>query len=312
MIKSKAIEMRQLRHFVEIVSCSSFGRAAEKLHLTQPALSKSIRNLEQILEVKLMDRYGYGVEPTAYGRVLFEYASFMLSELDRAVDEIDHMRGHGTGLIRVGAGTSILQYFLPEAVKCFVDEGEADTVQMRQGLRDALLSLLRRGEIDLVVGSVNPLACPEDLVQEVILEDRLAIVASSSHALAGRAGVTLADLVDYQWVIPDTTEPEGDVLVQAFAKAGLPELQTVVRTGSSVFMATLLRDSNYLSYLPRALISEESRYGHLRPLDAPDLWESVHVGVTYRRNAVMLPATRRFITTLKRVGSGLAESSRAA
>ncbi|MEQ8433759.1 MAG: LysR family transcriptional regulator [Oceanicaulis sp.] len=309
MIKARAIELRQLRHFVEIVRCSSFGRAAEKLHLTQPALSKSIRNLEQTLEVRLMERHGHGIEPTPYGEVLFEYASFMLSELERAVEEIDHMRGRGEGLIRVGAGTSLLQYFLPETVKRFVADGEAETVQMRQGLRDALLPLLRRGEIDLVVGSVNPEACPDDLIQEVILEDRLAIVAAANHKLVGKPDVRLEDLVDYQWVIPDTSEPEGDRLVRAFKKAGLPKPQTVVRTGSSVFMASLLRDSEYLSYLPRALISEESRYGHLRALNAPDIWESVHVGVTFRKKSVMLPATRRFISTLKRVGASLAEAS---
>lgn len=287
--------------------CASFGRAAETLHITQPALSKSIRNLEQSLDVVLLERHSGGVVPTPYGKVLYDYASFVTTELNRAVDEIDHMRGKGQGVVRVGAGTSLLQYFLPEAVKAFAASGEVDTIQVRQGLREALLPLLRRGEVDIIVGSVNPEQCPSDLAFELLMTDDLCVVASADHPLAGRPQVAFEDMVDYKWIIPDVSEPEGNRLFRAFETRRLPPPQTAVRTGSSVFMASLLRDSQYLSYLPRALIHAHQDYRHLQPINTPAIWDTVHVGVTYRRKGIMLPTTRRFITQLKAVAQDMAD-----
>ena len=79
------MELRQLEHFDEIVRASSFGRAADKLNITQPALSKSIRNLERSLGCILLERHPAGVTATDYGRVFLDYATLVTSELDRAV-----------------------------------------------------------------------------------------------------------------------------------------------------------------------------------------------------------------------------------
>lgn len=294
------MELRQLRHFIEIVDHASFCQAAETLHITQPALSKSIRNLELGLDVQLLERHPGGVTPTAYGKVLYRYASLVTEELSRARDEIDEMRGRGRGVIRVGAGVTLLKYLLPQAVKAFIATAPDHSVQVRQGLRERLIPMLRRGELDLVVGSVNPEAPDDELRQEVLFEDALTVVASHGHPLVGQAGIAARDLQRYKWVMPDTSsEPEGDRLVRTFKRAGIEPPQTVVRTGSSIFMASLLRDTDYLSYVPSALLTMDPEYAHLRPLDTEPIWEHVHLGVSWRRKGVVLPGVRRFVTVLK-------------
>lgn len=297
------MELRQLRHFIEIVRCSSFGQAAERLHITQPALSKSIRNLERTLGVQLLERHPGGVVPTDYGALFLEYATVVTTELERAVDEINELRGRGKGVVRVGAGATMMQYLLPQAVRLFVDGGAAGSVTFQQGLREDLIARLRRGELDIVVGSTNPDQVDDDLRQELILEDRIAVVASAKHPLVGRHGLTLANLAPYRWVLPDASEAESDRLGHAFRAAGLAPPACVVRTASSVFMASVLKDSDYLSYLPLALISMDPDYAHLTPLDLAEvIWPRVVVGVTYRRRAVMLAPVRRFINRLADVG----------
>ncbi len=308
------MELRQLRHFQEIVRCASFGQAADRLNITQPALSKSMRNLEASLGVQLLERHPSGVTPTEYGRVFLDYAALVTSELERAVDELESLKGRGRGIVRVGAGTTLMKYLLPQAVRRFMAQDDANSVHLRQGLKDDLLAQLRRGDIDVMVGSVNPDAADEDLRQELVLEDRISVVCDAAHPLAAPRATTpgplgLAALAAYQWVLPEAAEPEGERLARAFRAAGLSGPRVAVRTSSSIFMAALLKDGPYLSYLPRALIAMDPDYAHLAVLELEvAVWPRVVVGVTYRRRGVMLAPVRRFINRLKEVGQELQAS----
>lgn len=301
------MELRQLRHFQEIVRCASFGQAADKLNITQPALSKSMRNLEASLGVLLLERHPSGVTPTEYGKVFLDYAALVTSELERAVEELEALKGRGRGIVRVGAGTTLMKYLLPQAVRRFMAQDAANSVNVRQGLKDDLLAMLRRGDIDVMVGSVNPDVNDEDLRQELVLEDRISVVCDAAHPLAATPGpVGLAAMAAYQWVLPEVSEPEGERLARAFRSAGLTGPTVAVRTSSSIFMAAMLKDGPYLSYLPRALIAMDPDYGHLAVLDLDTpVWPRVVVGVTYRRRGVMLAPVRRFINRLKEVGGEL-------
>jgi LysR family transcriptional regulator, regulator of abg operon len=297
------MELRQLRHFIEIVRLASFGQAAERLHITQPALSKSIRNLERTLGVQLLERHPSGVSPTEYGNVLLDYATLVTTELDRAVEELNQLRGRGKGVVGIGMGTTIVQDLLPRSVRAFIDGDAGASVTFRQGLRSDLVAALRRGEIDLIVGSINTARTDDDLRQEVVMTDTIRIVSARTHPLADRSPLSLADLARYRWVLPDQTEAENDRLGHAFRAAGLTPPSCVVRTPSSVFMASVLRDSDYLSYLPEALIPIDPDYQHLATLDVDGpIWPPVTVGVTYRRRGVMLAPVRRFINRLIEIG----------
>ena len=296
------MELRQLRHFEEIVRAASFGRAAEKLNITQPALSKSIRNLELSLGCKLFERHPSGVTPTEAGLFFLDYAQLVTRELDRAMEEMHARAGRGRGIIRIGAGATMTRYLLPQAVKRFMGGAEESAIVFRQGLKDELVAALRRGEVDAVVGSVDPARVADDLRQEHVMEDPFTVVAGAAHPLVGQTGVPLAALADFAWVLPETGEPETERLADAFARAGLPGPRVAIRTENSVFMARLLKDAPYLSYLPAALIALDPDYAHLVPVGlAEPVWERVVVGVTVRRRGVMLPPVRRFIERLKEV-----------
>jgi LysR family transcriptional regulator, regulator of abg operon len=300
------MELRQIKYFLEIVRCASFGQAAEKLHVTQPALSKSIRNLEQSLGVLLLERHPVGVVPTEYGKVFMEYAALITGEIDRAVEEINQLKGTGRGIVRVGAGATMMQYLIPQAVRAFVANDDSAVVTFRQALRDELIASLRRGEVDIVVGSIGGLAHDDDFRQEVALHDEIVVVANRNHPLAGKATVEIAEFADYKWVLPDGTEGERNRLTRVLRTAGLPPPTCVISTPSSTFMATMLQEGEYLSYLPRALIQLDREYAHLVPIavDTP-IWDKVTVGVTYRRRGVMLAPVRKFINRLIEVGHSI-------
>lgn len=299
------MELRQIKYFLEIARCASFGQAAEKLHVTQPALSKSIRNLEESLGVLLLERHPVGVVPTEFGKVFLEYAALITGEIDRAVEEINQMKGTGRGIVRVGAGATMMQYLIPQAVRAFVSADDTAVVTFRQGLRDELIASLRRGEVDLVIGSIGG-SQDDDFRQEVALHDEIVVVANRDHPLAQKEAVTIEDTAPYKWVLPDGTEGERNRLTRVMRAAGMPPPTCVISTPSSTFMATMLQEGEYLSYLPRALIQLDREYAHLVPiaLDRP-IWDRVTVGVTYRRRGVMLAPVRKFINRLIEVGQSI-------
>lgn len=298
------MELRQLRHFEEIVNAASFGQAAERLHLTQPALSKSIRNLESSLGVQLFERHPAGVSLTEYGRVFLDYATLINSELARAVDHLAELKGRGTGVVRVGAGATVMKYLMPETVRRFMDGDEGGSLVFVQDLRANLAAKLRRGEIDVMIGSDTG-AAADDLFAEPVLEDVIGVVAARGHPLEnGRA--TLADLARYRWILPDSTETENDRLAAAFRRAGLKGPDVAVRVSSSLFMSQWLKDGPFLSYLPRALVTRVEEYRHLVAIDtAEPIWAPVPISVFWRRRSVMLRSTRRFVNRLKEVGAEL-------
>jgi DNA-binding transcriptional LysR family regulator len=296
------VELRQLRHFEEIVRAASFGQAAERLHLTQPALSKSIRNLEGALGVQLFERHPSGVSLTEYGRVFLDYATLINSELARAVDHLSEMKGKGTGVVRVGAGATMMKYLMPETVRRFMAGDEKYSIVFVQDLRANLAARLRRGEIDVMIGSETPTG-NEDLTSEPVLQDMISVVAAEGHPLEN-SRAELADLARYRWILPDTTESEGDRLAGAFRRAGLAGPDVAVRVSSSLFMSQWLRDGPFLSYLPRVLVTRVEEYRHLITIEtAEPIWAPVPIAVFYRRKGVMLRSTRRFVNRVKEVGA---------
>jgi len=302
------MELRQIRHFLEIVRCSSFGQAAERLHVTQPALSKSIRNLEHSLGVKLLERHPNGVVPTDYGELFLEYASLIAAEIDRAKAEIEQMKGTGRGVVRVGAGATILQYLIPQAVRAFMAQGTDSAVTFRQGLRDELIACLRRGEVDIIVGAIAPSGAEEDdeFRRERVLRDTIVVVASETHPLAHAQSVSIADIAGNRWVLPEGTENERDRLARVLRSEGFEQPDCVITTPSSNFMSTMLQGSDYLSYLPEALLKGEGNYAHLKriAIERP-IWDPVDVGVIYRRRGIMLRPVRRFINRLVEAGAAI-------
>lgn len=286
------------------MSASSFGQAAERLHLTQPALSKSIRNLELSLGVQLFERHPAGVSLTDYGRVFLDYAALVNAELARATEHLAELKGRGAGVVRVGAGATLMKYLMPETVRRFMHGSEGASLSFAQDVRANLAARLRRGEIDVMIGSVSP-AGDDDLHAELVLQDELGVVAARGHPLENGVAA-MADLARYRWILPDTSESENDRLQAVFRAAGVKGPDVAVRVSSSLFMSQWLKDGPFLSYLPRALVTRVEEYRHLVPIEtAEPIWAAVPIAVFYRRRSVMLQSTRRFVNRLKEVGAEL-------
>lgn len=198
------IKLRHLQAFLEVARQRSFARAAERLAITQPGMSKTIRELEEILGAGLFERTPQGVALTQAGLTLLRHAGPALRALEEGVGAIDDTH-RGTRWLRVGALSTVESRLLPEALRRWHAEGSPHGevgVNVVTGPSAFLLSRLRRGELDLVVGRMTEAREIHDLAFEHLYYERLLLVVRAGHPLVGVDPLPAEALAAYPWVLP--------------------------------------------------------------------------------------------------------------
>ncbi len=146
-----ALDPRQLRAFLAIVDAGSLGLAADALHVTQPALSRTVRRLEMQLGVALFERRTTGMELTSFGQALLPHATVLSAEGARAIEQINALRGLGQGTLRIGAVASVAIMVLPSILDRVLTQWPNLQVQITEGVEDALAAALTHNAIDVVI-----------------------------------------------------------------------------------------------------------------------------------------------------------------
>jgi len=192
------MELRDIEYFAVIADQRHIGRAAEALGLTQPALSKGLRRLEQAMGAKLVRRTPKGVELTPEGVVLVSHVSQLRLSLADVAREIADLGKGRSGQLRIGVGPGHVENLLRPACSALVEHAPNVTLTVLVAANDALLPALRKGDLDLIVSGI-PVPQFEDLVQESLIDDDIVVFASASHRLAKLKRVTVAELARERW-----------------------------------------------------------------------------------------------------------------
>lgn len=295
------LDLRQLRHFLAVVHTGSFSMAAENLRLTQPALSKSIRSMEQSLGVRLLDRGPTGIQVTIFGQRLIGYSELLLSVADEAVDEIDAMRGARRGSLRIGGMPAALKKIVPDALVRF-NAGRPDVgLVIHEGLNEVMLPQLFNGKLDIVF-TVKPTEfLNEDFEWRLVHSEPVVIVAHKSHPLAGRNNLAPSDLLPYNWVLPPLPEPDRITLDNVFRAASLRKPRVIMETTSVTFMTSMIARTNHLAYLTRAVV-EGSGMG-LVALDFREVSLTRNIFAVFRRKGELRPTVSALLREIERSGA---------
>lgn len=211
-----------LRAFIEVAKHGGFSSAAETLHLTQPAVSKRIAQLEEQLDARLFDRIGKRTTLTEAGLTLLPRARRILSDLadtERAVRDLD---GHVGGQLRIATSHHIGLHRLPPLLRTFCREHPAVNLQISFMDSEQANALVAQGDTELGVITLAPDGPLGQLEAREIWPDPLSIMVAPDHALAGRREVSIIDLADHPAVLPGTGTYTGQILEQLFRDAGTP------------------------------------------------------------------------------------------
>lgn len=298
------MDLRQLQYFLATVENRSFGRAAEALHVTQPALSKAVRRLELSLGVKLLDRLPRGVSPTIYGEALAAHANLIRGELGRAEDAILALKDGNTGRIVVGAGSSMRLELLPEACVRLRARSADVEIKMVGELYDDLLPRLRRGELDLVLSMVPDQKTDPEIVQEPLYLDQIHPCVRVGHPLLKKRKVTAEDCLACDWILPSSENLGRRHLEWSYLAKNMPVPDPVIESNSTLFAASIVRKSDLIGWHPTQVIGDSAESG-LVALPIPELTLTRTVGIVYRRLAVLSPAVLLLMEELKKVSADM-------
>jgi DNA-binding transcriptional LysR family regulator len=267
-----SFELRHLRHVLALAEHGSFARAAEALHLSQPALSRSIQTFETEVGTEIFIRSGTGAVPTDFGRLLIQRAR-QISELANDLGkDVSARRALETGHMTIGGGPYPVESTLSLALARFISEYPRVNVRLEVRDWDELLRRLRARELDFFVAEISTMLGDSDLDIQPMSEHPLYFIARQGHPLAGRAHVAVADIFAFPSVAPGRIPPRALApLLAAQSKApdpvsarrSFPSLQCNamaalkrIVAGSDAIMATTLPsisaelDSGQLTILP--------------------------------------------------------------
>ena len=299
------MELRDIEYFAVLAEHGHLGRAAETLGLSISALSKSLRRLEKAMQAQLFRRTPKGVELTTEGNALLSRVRGLRSSLADVTREIADLSQGRTGHLRVGSHPGAFPDLLGLACSALLKDAPKVALALTIAGNDELVPALRNGELDLIVNA-TPSTPYEDLVHEHLYDDEIVAYSSRGHRLAGKEQVTLADLAQERWVMPDPTFPSWQRLHRAFEDSGLAPPRIAMVTSSVSLRLNVVAYSDLLGLLLRRLVRQAAPRYRLAELPVKELTWRLDSSVSYRKGAYLSPTARRFIEILKSTAKKIA------
>lgn len=286
------MDLRDLRYFETIAELQHLGRACERLHRTQPALTSSIRRLEAACGAALFEKSGRGIRLTEAGRVLQKWAQRVRFDVEDAQRELSTIGSGLAGHVRMGIVPTAAQFLLPPVARQLLQEAPGVTLRTVVALIDTLLPLLRAGELDLIVGTES---APEPgVVSRVVAEDTIVVVASEGHEVF-RGTPTLKDLTAYRWALQPPGAPTRDWLDHTFDRKRLPRPQVQVESTMLLMLPALIAETGLLSFVSRHHLQGPGGPSRLREVPVPGAAMRRRLVVGHRAHGFLSPAARRLI-----------------
>jgi len=248
------MENFRLKVFRSVCEHLSFRRAAEELHLSQPAITQQVKALEDELGTRLFDRTGGHVVLTAAGRILKKRAAELADLAARTQEELAALSGEHSGLLSAGASTSIAQYVLPRMLGGFKRQHPKVKLQIRSGNTEQVVEWLVEGRIS--IGLIEGPALRKDLRVEAFMEDELVLLFPAGHPWSKRKELTVADLKDAPFLLRERGSGTRRVLEQALEKAGLKmrEIDVAMELDSSEAIISSVEMGLGIGFVTRAAV----------------------------------------------------------
>ena len=304
---SRQIRLRHMVVAATIAHRGSIREASAVLHLTQPAMSRSLAELERILGVQLFDRGPKGMTVTAAGAPLITHMQMVTSEVGSLLRHAEEIVGGGRGEVRVGtllAGTADI---LPSAVFEVTRRLPDVQVEISEGTPDRLHENLMSGQVDFVIGRVTPLASMPGVEVEPLYDDDVQVVCTPSHARSGHRG-RLADLVDDAWILPPRDTSLRQQIEAAFVRECSRTPSNVTVCVAPVPLRALVLRGEHLTVVPSGIFTDDFERDALVSLQVDIEGASVPVGIITRSGGELPASARTLMEALRHAARARVEA----
>lgn len=296
------LKTRQLLLLVALADEGNIHRAAEVLNMTQPAASKLLRELEEMLGVPLFERLPRGMRPTVYGDAMIRHARAVVGSLDQAHEDVTGLLAGRLGHVAVGAITSPAVKLLPPAVAELKRDYPGLRVSLEIENSNVLLERLAQDKLDLVVARLFAEHDKLHLRYEPLAGEPVCVVGRRGHPLLQAPALSLNDVEQAAWIVP----PAGSVLRHRFdlmfQRASLIPPSNVVETAALLFVTQMVEQSDMLAVLAADVAQYYARHGmvSILPLDVPCHMDDF--GIITRTDRLLSPAAMMMAQALREAG----------
>jgi DNA-binding transcriptional LysR family regulator len=281
---------RRLQVFHTVARLLSFTKAAESLHMTQPAVTFQVRQLEEYFNTRLFDRTHNRISLTAAGERVYEYAAQIFDLYAKMDNAVRDMTGEISGVLIIGASTTIAEYMLPALLGDFKKKYPDINVHLKVSNSDGIVSMVENNDIDL--GVVEAPVVNKNLVVENCRNDRLVAVVPPAHELAGKKKVNVKELIAHAYIAREEGSGTREVIEEYLATTGMKpaDMSIAMELGSPEAIKGAVEAGMGVSIVSEVTIHKELQLGTLvsleldPPLERP--FSFVHQKQKFRQRAM--------------------------
>ena len=281
---------RRLHVFYSVARLLSFTKAAEALHMTQPAVTFQVRQLEEHFNPRLFDRTHNKISLTAAGERVYAYAEKIFELYDELENSVRELTGEISGVLILGASTTIAEYMLPALLGDFKEKYPDVTIRLKVSNTDGIVSMVENNIIDL--GIVEAPVTNKNLAVENCRTDRLVAIAPPGHPLARQDTIPVKTILDYPFICREEGSGTREVITDYLREAGVDpaQLDTVMELGSLEALKGAVEAGIGVSIVSRATLIKEIKLGSVKvleldpPLERP--FSFVHQKHKFRQRAM--------------------------
>ncbi|HBU5921316.1 TPA: LysR family transcriptional regulator [Klebsiella pneumoniae] len=296
---SQRIRLRHLHTFVAVAQQGTLGRAAETLNLSQPALSKTLNELEQLTGTRLFERGRLGAQLTLVGEQFLTHAVKVLDALNSAGQALNRKEGLNNDIVRIGALPTAALGILPTVIGQFHKQQKDITLQVATMNNTMLLAGLKSGEIDIGIGRMSDPELMSGLHYELLFLESLKLVVRPGHPLLQET-VTLSRVMEWPVVVsPKGTVPRqnAEALLQS---QGCKMPAGCIETLSACLSRQLTVDFDYVWFVPSGAVKDDLRRGVLTALPIATQGAGEPIGILTRVDATLTPGTQTLLSAIRK------------
>lgn len=293
------LKTRQLLLLIALDDFRNIHRASEELHMTQPAASKQVKDLEEMLGVRLFDRLPRGMEPTIYGETMIRHARMALTRLSLAHDDIVALKAGLAGQVEVGAIMTPAMALLPRAIARIKEQAPMVRIGVQVESSNVLLDQLQRGKLDFMIGRILETGDTSSLVYEELTAEPACAVVRPGHPLLERKDLALQDINTLPWILPAPGSILRHRFDMMFHRAGLAPPVNVVDTTALLLVTALLQQTDSLHVMPLEVALYYASFNVLKvlPIDLPCTMDAF--GIIRLRDHLMSPAAELLLGAVR-------------
>ncbi|MCW4116132.1 pca operon transcription factor PcaQ [Aurantimonas sp. MSK8Z-1] len=291
------IKLRHLQTFAEVARLRSVGRAAERLAVSQPAVSKTLAELETILGASLMVRNRGGAVPTPIGQLFLTHAEASLAMLRHGVEAVAEGLAQTAVRLAIGCLPSVAARIVPDAAIVFAGLAPGATLSIVSGPNAFLLSELASGALDLVIGRMGPAEAMTRFSFSQLYSERIALVVRPGHPLEHETDA--AAIADFPLLFPDENAAIRSIAEQFFVARGLRRRSERIETVADSFGRSFVRKTDAIWVISSGVVALDVAEGRLCELPIDMAGTSGPVGLTMRAEGEIPPVLRLFIQAVR-------------